>query len=157
MEALTNSRIVWIIPILVVVAVMSPPALSRVIYVDGDATGANDGTSWANAYRHLQDALADANDAAKPVEIRVAQGVYRPDQGKNQTLGDRRASFHLVDRASLKGGYAGWGQPDPNTRDVRRHESILSGDIGIPNGPADNSYHVLVSQRLNGGPLWMGS
>ncbi len=130
---------------------LCPLAHGKIIYVDEDATGANDGTSWVNAYGHLQDALADANSSPKPVEIRVAQGVYRPDQGKNQALGDRRASFHLVDRASLKGGYAGWGQPDPNARNVLRQQSILSGDIGIPNAPEDNSYHVLVSQRLNAG------
>jgi hypothetical protein len=55
-------------------------AYGKVIYVDDDATGANDGTNWANAYVHLQDALADANDSTKPVEIRVVHGLYKPDR-----------------------------------------------------------------------------
>ena len=68
---------------------------NRIIYVDDDAAGANDGSSWENAYIYLQDALADANDSEKPVEIRVAQGIYKPDQGAEQTPGDRDALFKL--------------------------------------------------------------
>ena len=52
---------------------------AKTIYVDDDAPAAGDGTSWATAYRYLQDALTDAAAAEKPVEIRVAQGLYKPD------------------------------------------------------------------------------
>jgi hypothetical protein len=45
----------------------------KIYFVDSDATGANDGSSWDDACNYLQDALA----AAQPgVEIRVAQGIY---------------------------------------------------------------------------------
>jgi hypothetical protein len=56
----------------------------RVIYVDDDANGLNNGSSWVNAYKFLQDALADANSGVKPADIRVTQGIYRPDRSSVQ-------------------------------------------------------------------------
>jgi parallel beta-helix repeat protein len=112
-----------------VFAALSSFAFSKTIYVDDDATGANNGTSWGNAYRFLQDALADANSAEKPVEILVAQGVYRPDQGADQALSDREATFQLINDVTLKGGYSGLGVTDPNARDIRLNETVLTGDL----------------------------
>jgi hypothetical protein len=68
----------------------------QVIYVDDGAAPGGDGSSWAHACRYLQDALAQAAGAAGPVEIRVAQGVYQPDQGAGVTPGDRAATFELL-------------------------------------------------------------
>ena len=103
--------------------------IPRIIYVDDDAAGANDGSSWENAYTFLQDALADANSAEKPIEIRVAQGIYRPDQGASQTPSDRTASFRLINGVAIKGGYA--GAVEPNTVDIELFETILSGDLDV--------------------------
>lgn len=157
-----DSRILRMIPLALVVAVLCPFAWGRVIYVDDDADGANDGTSWDDAYVALQDALADASDSDKPVEIRVAQGLYRPDQGANQTAGDREATFHLIDAVALKGAYAGAGAAEPNARDVTRFESILSGDLRANDPPLaepydpgfqpsrlDNSLHVVTGSGTN--------
>jgi len=99
------------------------------IYVDADAAGANNGSSWGNAYNNLQDALADANLRAKPVEIRVAQGVYKPDEGAGITPGDRTAAFQLINGVTIKGGYAGFGEANPDARDIAGYETILSGDL----------------------------
>jgi len=107
-----------------------PSAIAaRVIYIDADATGANNGSSWADAYNCLQDALADANSAPKPVEIRVAEGIYKPDQGAGITVGDRRATFQLINGVTMRGGYAGLGEPDPNARDINVYTTTLSGDL----------------------------
>jgi hypothetical protein len=101
-----------------------------VIYVDDDAAGANNGSSWCDAFIYLQDALAAAADSSGTVnEIRVAQGAYQPDQGEGLTLGDRDASFNLQNGVAIRGGYAGCGVYDPNARDVEAYVSVLYGDI----------------------------
>jgi len=128
-----------------------------VIYVDNDAAGANNGSSWENAYVYLQDALADANAFEKPVEIRVAEGIYKPDMGTSQTLGDREATFQLIDGVTIKGGYGGFSEPDHDVRNIDLYKTILSGDLNANDievsepqdmfdepSRAENSYHVLI-------------
>lgn len=129
------------------------PAEAKAIFVDAEAPGANDGSSWHDGFNHLQDALA----AAEPhTEIRVAQGIYRPDKGGGIARGDRTATFQLKNNVTINGGYAGCGQPDPNARDTDLYETILSGDLDgndvdvsdpcdLLNDPAraENSYHVV--------------
>jgi len=132
------------------VLVVATTAAGKTVYVDADATGANDGSSWADAYNYLQDAFADARSAAMPVEIRVAEGVYTPDcnSAEPNGTGSRKASFWIVNKTSLKGGYAGAGTPDPNARNIELYETILSGDLNGDDGPdfannGENSYHVV--------------
>ena len=111
--------------------------VSSTIYVDKDAPGNNDGSSWEDAFNNFYDAL----DAAWPGnKILVAAGTYLPD---TSGLADpREASFALKNRVTVKGGYSGYGTPDPNDRDVEVYETILSGDIGVSEDPSDNCYHV---------------
>lgn len=90
-----------------------------VVYVDDDAPAAGDGLTWSTAYRFLQDGLANVGAAT---EIRVAQGIYKPDQdeGGKVTPGDRAAAFSLINAVAVRGGYAGIGAPDPDDRDLAR-------------------------------------
>ena len=113
-------------------------ACGKTIYVDDDSAGANNGTSWTDAYVFLQDALADANDSDKPVEIHVAQGIYTPDRGAGQTPGDREATFQLINGVSLTGGYTGVDANDPNARDIELYETILSGDLNGNDAAVDD-------------------
>jgi predicted outer membrane repeat protein len=129
-----------------------------VVYVDADATGANDGTSWPNAYNFLQDGLADANFTGVRKEIRVGSGIYTPDSNSSHPdgTGNRYATFKLANGMAVKAGYAGFGAPNPNVRDIELYETILSGDLAgndrdvneireLLNDPcrAENSYHVV--------------
>ncbi len=127
MERDRNDRIV--ISACVLLVSLCTAGWGRVIYVDDDAAAGGNGSSWANACRYLQDALMLAAEAPKPVEIHVAQGTYRPDQGAGRTPGDRAATFELLNGVTLQGGYAGLVGADPNARDVELYETILSGDL----------------------------
>ena len=119
----------WAALFLILVSFNNFALANKVIYVDDDAAGANDGSSWQNAYNFLQDALADANTAEKPVEIHVAQGIYKPDQGEGQTAGDRNAAFRLINDVTLSGGFAGILKSDPNKQNIEEYETVLSGDL----------------------------
>ena len=120
-------------------------------YVDADAPGVNDGTSWEDAFRDLQDALDAATDGD---EIRVAGGVYKPDRG----TGDRLATFSLQGGLTLRGGYAGFGAPDPDLRDLDAYPTVLSGDLGDDDGPqfennAENSRHIVTVNEVESAVL----
>ncbi|HEX42842.1 MAG TPA: hypothetical protein ENN81_12400 [Phycisphaerales bacterium] len=124
MDPEKGSTICWVVILLSLAC--APAASANILLVDADAVGANNGSSWANAYKYLQDALA----AAKPGdEIRVAQGIYKPDRGVGVTSGDRNASFRLSSGVAIRGGYAGYGEPDPDARDFGAYHTILSGDL----------------------------
>jgi predicted outer membrane repeat protein len=124
-----------------VVTVEGGGAEPRTWYVDAEATGGNDGTSWANALVHLQDVLAKARGGDT---IWVAQGTYWADLGQGRTPGDRTATFRLQKGVAIYGGFPTGGS-EWEQRDPVLHETILSGDIGTPNLASDNSYHVVTA------------
>ena len=71
-------------------------------------------------------------------EIHVAQGRYTPAEPFS---GDSNATFRLASGVAIKGGYAGYSQCSrfaqcaPYARDIRKYETILSGDV---NGDDDS-------------------
>lgn len=146
----------WILTLIICAILAQSAASGKIIYVDANATRANNGSSWPDAYRYLQDGLADANSSPKLVEIRLAQGIYKPDRGTGITLGDRYVTFQLKTGVAIKGGYAGLNHPNSNARDIVKYKTILSSDLNgndievtdpcdLPNEPTrdENSYHVV--------------
>ncbi len=97
-----------------------PPLPANVIVVDNDATGAGNGTTWADAYTDLQTALAAAT-AGK--EIWVAEGIYKPTTGSN-----RGVFFAIKNQVNLYGGFEGT-ETLISQRDIPAHPTVLSGDL----------------------------
>ncbi|MCK4658637.1 MAG: right-handed parallel beta-helix repeat-containing protein [Phycisphaerae bacterium] len=133
------SQTVWCVVACVLWA--AGPAGGATIHVDDVAPPGGDGITWATAFVDLQEAL---NGAEVGDEIRVAGGTYNPAEQE----GSRSATFQLISGVELYGGYAGCGEPDPDERNIRLYETILSGDLNIDDSPGfinydENSYHVV--------------
>jgi CSLREA domain-containing protein len=109
-------------------------------YVKWDATGANNGTAWANAFTDLSSALAAASSGE---EIWVAAGTYKPTAGTDRTI-----SFPLKSGVAIYGGFAGNETLRPQ-RDFETNLTVLSGDIGLVDDNSDNSYHVVIGSNTN--------
>jgi hypothetical protein len=109
------------------------------IYVKKSATGSNNGSSWANAYTNLQDAITNHIAGS---EIWVAAGTYYTDDVNNG--GDLKSySFNLSkDDIKIYGGFAGT-ETDINQRNIAANPTILSGDIGTKNVNTDNAYTIV--------------
>ena len=119
-----------------------PPVADGVIYVDGAATGANDGTSWADAFTDLQAGL----DLAAPgdsTQVWVAAGTYKPTIGT-----DRIATFLFKNGVTVYGGFPASGDPGFADRDPDTFVTILTGDLkgddaGNFANRGDNVSHVV--------------
>ncbi|MEL7122475.1 MAG: right-handed parallel beta-helix repeat-containing protein, partial [Bacteroidota bacterium] len=98
------------------------------IYVDLDAGGSNDGTSWTDAFTSVQDALEEACACGSAVDIWVAEGTYYPDEGGTATPDDRNSTFQLCNNVALYGGFAGT-ESMLSERDLENNTTILSGDL----------------------------
>lgn len=144
MKALTTLFLALILSFsLVALPATFQEALADTIYVNDDAAGANNGSSWDNAYTDLQSAL-DA--AVTGDEIWVAAGTYKPTEPHGMPDPEpadtsRYQSFQLKNDVSVYGGFAG-GETSLDQRDWEDNLTVLSGDIGIAEDNSDNCYHV---------------
>ena len=165
---MTTGRIFFVISIFLLVTTCK--TRGKIIYVDDDAPGVNNGSDWANAFKYLQNALALASSGD---EIHVAQGIYRPHElvmppppppapPPPPPPPDRTATFRLKNGVVIRGGFAGIGEPDPDARDIDLYETVLSGDLtgndidvneawDVWREPTfmENSYHVVTGSGTN--------
>ncbi len=138
---------------------------AKTIYVDASASGADDGSTWADAYVCLQDALAAAEAGD---EIHVAQGAYTPDVGKGRKKGNQRAYFNLKQNVACLGGFpAGGGKPD--ARDPSAFATVLTGDLAGDDAEvitgfelladttrAENAFHVVRAKDVDSSTILDG-
>lgn len=129
--------------------------VSGILYVNKNAGGLNNGSTWGNAYVSLQDALS--NKCPNVTQIWVAKGTYYPDEGVGNTDNDRSASFIMKNGVAIYGGFTGT-ETSLNARNWNLNKTILSGDIDqnddaaiatsslLTNASrANNSYHVIMN------------
>jgi len=109
-------------------------------YVKQSATGLNNGSSWANAFTSLATAFSLINTGDT---IRVAKGIYTP--GTNVLN-----SFQLKDSVIIMGGYPDTGNPTDANRNFGDYQSIMSGEIGVPNNSLDNIKIILQAINVKG-------
>jgi hypothetical protein len=128
------------------------------IYVDKNATGANDGVSWTDAYTTVQAALDWTNAHPTTIhEIWVAEGVYYPDEGGSHVDNAVTETFRInYNNVQLYGGFAAT-ETLRAQRDWTAHPTVLSGDVDGNDANPDgnfiaetwndivgaNAYHVL--------------
>ncbi|MFN7975601.1 MAG: right-handed parallel beta-helix repeat-containing protein [Acidobacteriota bacterium] len=105
-----------------------------VVYVNGGATGGNDGTSWQDAFTDLRAGLA-ASTAGD--EIWVAMGTYMPGPLPSDT-------FHLKSGVAIYGGFQGV-ESYRSERDPLANVTTLDGR-GV-------CAHVLTGVGVSGGIL----
>lgn len=112
------------------------------------ATGANDGTSWSNAFRGPLAVRTALAIAAPGDEVWVALGTYVP-----APVGQPGVSFDLSNGVALYGGFQG-NETLRTQRSPTSHPTILSGDLA-GNGSAagtqsnDNSFHVVAATSVD--------
>ncbi len=130
---------------------LSPVNAAGTIFVKADASGSNNGTSWANAYTSLATALNNANSGD---QVWVAAGVYTPGVSEND-------SFLLENGVEIYGGFSG-SEGSLGDRNWETNVTVLSGDIdnndtkngdGVTQLAANisgrNSYHVVEGENID--------
>ncbi len=88
------------------------------VFVNPNASGANDGSSWLDAYTNLQDALANT----EANEIWVTEGTYFP------SMQDSAIYFLIAAQHSIYGGFDGT-ETDLSERDLSTNVTIINGDL----------------------------
>ncbi|MBK8966237.1 MAG: choice-of-anchor Q domain-containing protein [Saprospiraceae bacterium] len=129
-----------VLPVFLFLLTLSTAFAQKTIYVKQDAAGANDGTSWANAYTTLYTALS----AAVPGDqVWVAAGTYKADAGTANN------SLFMEAGVALYGGFNGT-ENMLSARNPQTNVTVLSGDLAgddvVGNFTAnrtDNSIHVI--------------
>jgi predicted outer membrane repeat protein len=132
---------------------------AAIVYVKYNATGANNGTSWANAYKQLQNAI---NAAGSGDTIFVAAGTYRPTKypPNINSTNPRDKAFYLNKNIKIYGGFAGT-ETNLSQRNYATNVTTLSGDFnnddvvtGVGNilafnNNSDNAFHVVITNNLS--------
>ena len=126
--------------------IVATNSTSQIVYVNINATGLNNGSSWQNAYTNLSTAINSTTTG----QIWVAQGTYFPTTDFNgQTPSDARLNtFKLKLNLAIYGGFSGV-ETNLTQRDWSNYPTILSGNIGDASLYTDNLIHVFSCEYVD--------
>jgi hypothetical protein len=112
---------------LYLIFVINSLSLSAQTFVNQNATGTNDGSSWANAYTDLHNALFNTTSG----EIWVAKGTYLPSKSftGNIPANNSQKTFRIKNNVQVYGGFNG-NETSLSERDWIVNPTILSGNMG---------------------------
>ena len=111
-------------------------------FVKQDAAPNGDGHSWDNAISltAMLDIL-NQGSLTQQTDVFIAGGVYKPTATLN------RNNTFLLNNLNVMGGFdPTLSGTDTANHDYLLHETIFSGEIGIPGETMDNSYHVVTTR-----------
>ncbi len=112
-------------------------------YVDANAPATGTGMFATDASQSLAGLLIST--CVLPGDtIKVAQGTYYPSTVPTAIGDSRNATFYVGNALTILGGYKGDADFTEANRDIINNETVLSGNIGVPESDLDNVYHVMV-------------
>ncbi|MCE9616080.1 MAG: right-handed parallel beta-helix repeat-containing protein [Lentisphaerae bacterium] len=123
------------------VALQTSIITAATLYVDGQATGASNGTSWSDAFTSLGAALAAGSGA----NVWVAKGTYSP------------GPFQLPVNASVYGGFTN-GMGALEARNWMANPTVLKGGgpvVSGANGARLDGFTVTGGSAVTGGGIAM--
>lgn len=107
---------------------------ASVIYVNKDALGANNGTSWINAYNTIEQAFGNSIVGD---QIWIAQGVYKP-------IGTSRSTSYIIPNGvEVYGSFVGNETSVSQRTFLNGPTTTLNGDINSIGVQTDNCYTVV--------------
>ncbi len=105
--------------LLITVLFISTSLTAAVVYVDADASGTGDGSSWTDAYTTLYDAVDESGSGD---ELWIAEGRYKPAES------DRLLPLSIKQNMSLYGGFTS-SMTQLSQRDPEAYPVVLDGNI----------------------------
>ncbi|TLV00379.1 choice-of-anchor Q domain-containing protein [Dyadobacter luticola] len=129
-------------------------AVLPIVFVKSGAPGANDGSSWENAYWELAEALKYAHENPGVEQIWVANGTYYPrydgDYIEQTGEGSSNSTFLLLPDIKIYGGFKGTEQTLAERKlNISAGNSVEAEDVnGPPASVLDGNgvvFHVVTS------------
>ena len=114
---MSKKRLIFLLVFIPIFSIAQP-----IVYVNSDAKGGNDGSSWTNAFNSLAKAIKETK---LPAQLWIAQGQYFTTDNL-----DRNVSIVINSGIQLYGGFKGT-ESKLEQRDWNKNKTILSGDIGV--------------------------